>query len=440
MIQTLCYVVIYLVEAIASVLYFEKLFARKRDWLWLGAISIAVYGLLFALFSVSSVALNCVFFILGNNLILWICYESSMKERLLHCFFLCGAMVGTELVATYLLSFSTHDFDAYLRDASVLSSMALISKLLYFGVCMVAVLVLPKKARPIDSGKQLGLYCIMPICTAVISVAIVYVGLRSGMSRTDGTLMIMYLISLFGANLLFFVLYNIMQKLHNEKTRLQLQTQKEQADLACYRALQQQSENWQIVLHDIRNHLTALRQLADERNNTQILDYISRLDEEIHASERQRFCNNSILNYLLQQLHADCLEIGVTFSCSVQADCQSIMPDVDITSLFGNLFSNALQSATQSEQKIIALSIKQLPEQQSLLISLKNSCDQPPTRDADGNMQSTKKNPKKHGIGQKSIQRTVKRNHGVLVYSYDESAKMFHTIMQFPLRLDAAMD
>ena len=103
-----------------------------------------------------------------------------------------------------------------------------------------------------------------------------------------------------------------------------------------------------------------------------------------------------------------------------------------ITALFENLLSNALEAASLSQDRYIELSIVRNMEQNTLTISVINSCDQKPDTEKDGTYKTAKKKAGFHGIGLKSINRVVKKYNGIASTWYNSATARFYHVIQFP--------
>lgn len=102
-----------------------------------------------------------------------------------------------------------------------------------------------------------------------------------------------------------------------------------------------------------------------------------------------------------------------------------------VTALYGNLLSNAMESADMSKERIIELSITKDYVQHTTLVSIENSCDRPPIQDHDGGFFTQKTNGI-HGVGLKSINRIMRKYNGISKAYYNVAEQRFHCIIQFP--------
>lgn len=244
-------------------------------------------------------------------------------------------------------------------------------------------------------------------------------------------LMVTIVLTLLAVNLIFMLLYNQMQQLHADHLTMQLSLQREEADTAYYQALREQSEAQRILIHDIRNHLSTIDALARTDGSEAISDYIAKLDKTLLPQQHSRMCSDPILNLVLLQFRERCQKQNIVFQCDVRENCLTTLDAPSITTLYGNLLSNAIESAENSTDRIIELSVTRSEEQEIVIISVVNSCDIAPIPDSDGRFHTRKRDRNVHGVGLKSIQRIVDRHNGVSTMYYDSESKRFHHVVQF---------
>lgn len=434
MAEYISYGVLYLAEAVIAWLYFDALFCREAAALRLGITFAAAYLLLFCTTWLNSVVLNGAAFFLCNLLLLRSNYECRLKSAVLHSAFLTSVMAITEIVAAGIISLFGFRFGAYADSLAVMIVMAVISKMLYFSITVIAAKLWSPNRRTQEEPALMGLLCILPLLSVAVSAVVVYVGIRAEMTRTVELLMVIIVLTLLIVNLIFMVLYHHLQRLHAEQMALNLSIQREEADAAYYRDLQKQSENQRILIHDIKSHLNTIHGLAEDLNAPAISEYITKLAEDILPDRQVKLCSDPILNFMLQQFRENCENRGVSFRCDIRERCLTFMDAPSITTFCGNLLTNALEAAECSEERTIELSVKKSEEQQVVIVSVVNSCDAPPLPKQEGLFRTRKRNPELHGVGLKSIQRVVDRYHGVATMRFASEEKKFYHIVQFPMQ------
>ena len=430
--EKLCFAALFVAEALTAWLYIEYLFERKKSARVLISSFAIGYALLFGVSMLDNTTANAASFFVVNYTLARLDYECSKKNAVLHTAYLTFVMVGAEILVALLISAFGFEFSAYTYDFGVMVALIILSKFLYLVFASIGSRVFAPHKRERQDPHLMVLFCVLPLVSAGIAVFVVFLGMTSGFSEVAMVMTLLIVITLMVVNLIVLVLYNYLQKADEEYLALQLSIQKEQADTAYYQALKEQHENERILVHDIRKHLTAIEAMAKQQNVSEIESYISELNTTLVLGDSARLCSNPILNLLLLRFRDDCKESVVTFHCDVRENTLSSLDASSITALFGNLLSNALDAATDSEEKQVELSVVRNDLQSAVVISVVNSCDQEPISDGHGGFRTKKENKGKHGVGLRSIARVVKKHQGMSMMYYDAQRKQFHSIIQFP--------
>ena len=434
MAEAICYGVLFISEAIIAWLYFDAVFCRRTSGLRIGLTFAMAYLLLFCITWFDNVILNGTVFFAVHLLLLWGNYECRVKSAILHSAFLTSIMAITEVIAAWIISLSGFRFGAYAYDLTVMIVMAVISKMLYFSLTVIAARGLSRDRQAQEEPAFMGALCILPILSVAVSAVVVYIGIRTEMTRPVEILMVIIVLTLLAVNLIFMVIYNHLRRIHEEHLALHLSLQREEADAAYFQDLQKQSENQRILIHDIKSHLNTIHGLASELDAPAITEYVTKLVEDVLPDQQIRLCQDPILNFMLQQFREKCVAQRISFHCDVRDQCCAFMDAPSITTFYGNLLTNAFEAAECAHERTIELSVKKGEDQQVVIVSVVNSCDALPMLSHEGLFQTRKQKPGLHGIGLKSIHRIVERYHGVATMRFDPERKEFYHIVQFPMQ------
>lgn len=428
--QRICLAVVFAVEAMIAWLYFDTLFGKKRSARSVVALISLGYLLLYAISIIDSAALNTISFFFVHFFLLKICYVCKTSSAVLHSAFLCFVMSITELLMALLISTFTDNYTAFKNNLVVMIALAVSSKLLYLFIVITLAQVIKPSDVKADDPSFLVLLCVMPVASTIIALCIVYIGLTVELTNIIEIFITVSALLLLILNIIVLIVYRHVQEMNTEYTALQLSSLREQTDVEYYDMLQKQYESQRILIHDIKNHLGVLDNMAHENDMTGISAYIANLYNLPAFARHSRLCSNPVLNIILLRYADICAEKKVRFDCDVRADCVSFIDDVSLTSLFGNLLSNAVEAAEISHDKFIELLVKQA-EYDVTIISIINSCDTPPLKDKSGNFKSRKLHSERHGLGTKSIRRITQKYGGTLKMYYLDNEKRFHSIIYF---------
>ena len=206
----------------------------------------------------------------------------------------------------------------------------------------------------------------------------------------------------------YIILFSFLQQGKNEKAL------KEQF---CYyqklAELQKQREKEiSVIRHDIANHLNVMEKMKRDEEGQRILKKIDK--------KTRNFTGIPVLDCLLCEKERQCEKEGIEFVKEGGIFEEIKISEYELVSLFANLLDNAIEAAKNAEKKKVSIDIKK--QQGFLKIVVKNTklSTQKPV---ENNFKTTKKDKKRHGIGNYIIRNIVELKGGRINY-YDEGDSM----------------
>lgn len=418
---------VYAAEALTAWQYLSAQFSLKRKhWQAISGTALA-YGLAWLLFSCETVWRNTLVFIFVNFLLAACFYACSWKSALFHALTLTGLMLASEVVVEFPLGKLLGGFEKYRSSLLVFAVLSAFSKLLYFIFTKICLLLIEGRQ---EKGADKSPVSLLFGCFSMASIAVIvveiytatFVALPAGIENAMLACSFLILFS----NILVFAGHQYNQKLSRQYFDLELVLQKEQAEANYFQALQEQYERQRILIHDMRRHLSAIKELAHEGHDASVIEYVEELEATPALQSRIRYCGNPMLNAVLSRYDEICREKAVSFFVDIRDVPMEFLSPSDITALFGNLLENAVEAAQGEERAYLELSVGASPHN-GFFISLINSCRVPPRIDGKGNFLTRKPGAEHHGIGLKSIAQTIRKYNGTIQQYYDEAARLFHT-------------
>lgn len=381
------------------VLFFDDYSVSKR-------MELLVYGCFFAANSglylgFHTAWINLVSSLAGNTIVILL-YTRKWKNLLFVSAMTAGLCAGCDVAATGLL------LPAY-RDGQRIDSMSFIVVDMIMMVCVVLM------NRIFEIRKQQGnLPSIVLVFVPVCSVSIICY-----MTYTHRYLSSEYIIISTGVLLINFIviyLYHMMldymyQKNENKMLHQRLHSYANQLDVIL------DSENRVKQLrHDMKHHLTEIRLLAKQKQDTEVEQYIDTMTEYIHNPREFVRSNDTEIDSLLNYMLARAKEEGIDVSAEVQLP-KSLTCSFDINVILGNLLENAIDAALHSQEPKMSVAIKM--KQGVLKIRIENSFDG--VIQKQGKFITTKADKENHGYGIQSVKEMVRRYHGEITFSVKES-------------------
>lgn len=418
------YFFMYTFETLISFMYFSNKFdvkVKKGVLITSFAVSLLLqYGLSF----LSIPYLNLAVFFVCNFLICNLCYNSKMSQSLFNSCLLATMMLITELIIVYLsrLIFGINVTE-HTTNETILLIQSGSSKLLYFIVTFLISKYSRKENRDDFKFSKTVFLLLLPIASITLLLGIVRL---TEIFTTNDSIYYIFTIAtilLMYSNILVFWIHESTIKAQKENTELQLQAQKSELDTEYYSILQNQYDNSNILIHDIKRHLLSIKNLANENDCKGINTYIENLYTEYEVKNIKKYSENKLVNAIVNRYALVFKEKNIDFSCDIRNIDFSFISDNDLTAILDNLLENALEASQNSKDRSVDLLV--FPTNVNYIaINLNNSCTIAPTI-KNGKLITTKNKSAIHGYGIKSIKRLVKNYDGNISFEYIESENTF---------------
>lgn len=172
--------------------------------------------------------------------------------------------------------------------------------------------------------------------------------------------------------------------------------------------------------HDMRHHLTVLKNLADGQNNEEITQYISELEGKIQEAEQETYCENPTVNAVLSSYIGRGKKAGYMVKSKIDIPTKLPYDVLDICSVLANALENAIngceKNATNKEQHIKLTAV--FDEDRKLVVSVSNPCKKLIKFDVDGFPLVPKREG--HGIGLRSVKAIADKYNGLFQCQWEE--------------------
>lgn len=189
--------------------------------------------------------------------------------------------------------------------------------------------------------------------------------------------------------------------------RLEQQKQLYEINKAYYENIEQQQFEVRRLRHDLANHLQILMGLPDELKNA----YIKELVQLPTLQSRLHYCENTVVNAVINAKTDLMEQIKITFTHQVSIPESSCMEKMDLCALFANSMDNAIEACRKLPANSRKITVEAKAEKGLLVYRISNSLPEPLKMKDDLPMTSKKDRTLK-GIGLKSIREIVTRYNG----------------------------
>ena len=419
-----CYALVYIFEALIALMFFRNKFNQKYKSGLVFVSFIASAAIQFGLSFLGIPSVNLAAFIIFNFLLCFLCYESKVTQAIFTSLLLAALMLITELVTVYVSRFVFGiGVTEHTSNDMLLLIQSSTAKLLYFLTAYLISKFATKESRSDLKNAKSALLLLLPIASIVVLLGIVRI---TELYATTDNIYILFSIAtilLMYANITVFWVHESLIKTQRENTELQLQAQKAELDTEYYTLLQNQYENSNILIHDIKRHLLSIKNLADENDCDGIEHYIDNLYSEYEVKNIKKYSNHKLVNAIINRYAKVFSDSGITFNCDIRNIDFSFIANNDLTSLLDNLLDNALEASRDSEEPKVDLLIA--PTNVNYIsISLNNTCSVAPNI-KNGKLMTTKKKSAPHGYGIKSIKRIADKYDGNVLFGYNIETLLF---------------
>lgn len=340
--------------------------------------------------------LFCVLFLKGSI------FEKIFYNLLMIAAIVFSSMAGAGIVSS--LSGRSYSDLMYMKTSQRYLAIILIQVIL--SLVLWLIVKIKRMIRNIDL-EYMGILAIIPIISIIIFCALFFgnVPYKVGLYTAFGGIVIINIASL----LLLVMEHRLYEKHLREKNLIEAYKQKEK-DVEAIKMMKLEMDK---IQHDNKKVYKILSELLNAGEYEQAKNFIAQYtDARKIINENVIYCENVILNILLNRKVVECRLKDVSFKCFIQGEYVGIQ-DVDLYILLENLLDNALEAACKCVEKRIDLDM--YADESGISMRIGNSVNENVT-EKNPNMITTKADRKKHGFGLQNVRDVVKKYDGVIEY------------------------
>lgn len=219
-------------------------------------------------------------------------------------------------------------------------------------------------------------------------------------------------------NVLLFYLYNSILKYYKQTLSLAM-LEKQSLAYANELDLMKDAKKQNASLkHDMKHHIRMIKGFLEHKKLLDMEMYLNEI-ETFYYEENKQYINtgnseiDSIINYML--FEAKNTLCNVSYKVNIPVKLHTDLMSINV--ILGNILENAIAAAKESQEEYLDLCIN--AKQGVLFIVVVNSF-KGELKSHRGNLLSTKRDEKSHGIGLQNVQRIVNKNQGELNINYSK--------------------
>ena len=169
------------------------------------------------------------------------------------------------------------------------------------------------------------------------------------------------------------------------------------------------------VIHDMNNHISCLRNLAQNNNLDEIKKYLYNISETVEKLDFKFKTGNPICDAVINEKFNISQTEGIDFKCNFMLPPKTSVESIDLCIILSNALDNSIEACRKITNANIQknICIKSYMRGLYLIIEISNS-SMNKIKYIDSNVVSSKSDIMNHGIGLSNIEDTIKKYNGVL--------------------------
>ncbi len=353
-----------------------------------GIVLITVYcKILFKVSSISALIVTVFFFMIG----------------------ICSEVLG-ELVYSIIYHESSHIGADFSYQFCLIIT---IEKIIVFAI-LKAIQYFSRKNKNEPIREMLGGFFILPLSTLSILYGIIKFDFFEDMIIVQRVALGCGSALLLFANIFVYHLIERFSTVMTRKREQDVDFAKAAVERKHYDALEKVNREHLKYIHDMNIILGTISSLVKNNEGDKALELLDKHQNSLHAIQKKLYCNDSILNGLLEDRISNAMMQHIDVSVDIDKTINfHFIDDLDKISIIGNILDNAIEAAAKCEnnKKIIIRMFMGSPNY--LVIMVQNTYHEVPLV-FEGNFLTSKEDKQMHGVGTKRIKELTEKYGGML--------------------------
>ncbi len=322
-------------------------------------------------------------------------FNSKLSTKILATIIVYPLQMVAEMIAYFPLSTIT-------EGGTLVTVTGIISNLLMFIFSLIAGRMVNKNGRAeLYSGRWVALLSI-PICSIFVSAVLFLQG--------NGSVWIsLAACFLLAINFMTFFLYESMIRHYMEEQERQLLIQQNHAYLQQFDLIKNNDQRFRIIRHDLKNQLYSIRMLIRDGKDEEVIKYLDSMEHFAIGEGQHVNTGNTNIDSILNYKISEAIGQGIAVNTEILVPDSIPLDPFVLNVVIGNLFDNAIEAASQSDNKEIKFNMR--ADNSTLVIKIENYFAGK-LNQKNGQYATTKSDKIHHGLGLKSIQMILDKNNG----------------------------
>lgn len=406
--------------------HFMELRVKKR-WFYTTIITAAVVCLFFVN-QLRLSKLNLGASILISVILCQILFVDSFKKKVFYIL-LCGFILWScefFMMVIFRIPLGSKALDYY-NNPSKMVLLILSSKLLTFLVIWI-ICTFTRNVKDNFFPTLVPYFSIFPFSCMLVYVGITYSNINLMDESMASSVIITGCVVQWIANVVLFLIYDRMVSMVNRVRDYELTDIKRNLENQHYTQIEEINRKHSNIIHDMNNYLNTIEKLAEKENNEEIVSLITSLNHHIIKVDASNYCENYIMNAILNGKKQEAITKGVDFHVYIEPGFERPeIEDIDVISVMSNLLDNAIEAGSQCPQGFVNVQMYKSNDGKFTTIKIKNNYKHKPVEKY-GEFITRKQNPGMHGIGIHHVKTIVEKYGGWITIEY-ENGEFCVTVM-----------
>ena len=232
--------------------------------------------------------------------------------------------------------------------------------------------------------------------------------------------------------LMCLIMYFVVQQMSKDnqtKLEYELMKEKEKYSKESMEIIKRSNEELREFKHDLKNYLLPLQEAMETMPQSEMAKVWEKINQKIEDVQTLIQTGNSYVDSMINTKITLARSEKVDVKCTILSKMEGI-DDLEFCSVFGDLMDNAIEAERKvTEKKEIIIFVEE--KMGYLRLEIQNKIEKSVLNE-NSSLNTTKKDTSSHGIGHKSVKRTMQKVGGAL--KYYETGDLFCAEAVFPIK------
>lgn len=185
-----------------------------------------------------------------------------------------------------------------------------------------------------------------------------------------------------------------------------------------YEKVEESQNQIRRLYHDMNNHLYNIQMM--NKSSEDASDYIVSLQNELNEARKTRVSGNSLFDIIVDEKMNICKSKGIEFDIDIDSKNTGFIKNMDMSSILANILDNAIEACDKMTSNKKYIKLTSMWADDMFVIICENSKENEVKKIGDRFI-TDKLNKSEHGIGIKSVEKSVKNYDGNMMIFCDDN-------------------